>query len=52
LLTIFTSIGQIAGSALIGILLSSGSNGYHLNFMGIALITFGMILVSLKLKKQ
>ncbi len=52
LITIFTSIGQIAGSALIGILLTSTANGFHLNFIGIALITFGMILVSLKLKKR
>ncbi|MBP1673841.1 MAG: major facilitator superfamily 1 [Bacteroidetes bacterium] len=52
LITIFTSIGQITGSALIGILLTTTTNGFHWNFIGIALITFGMILVSLKLKKR
>jgi EmrB/QacA subfamily drug resistance transporter len=52
LITIFTSVGQIAGSALIGILLTSTTNGFHLNFVGIAIITAGMLLVSLKLKNR
>lgn len=52
LITIFTSVGQIAGSALIGILLTSTTNGFHLNFLGIAIITAGMLLVSLKLKNR
>lgn len=52
LITIFTSVGQITGSALIGILLTSAKNGFHINFVGIAIITAGMLLVSLKLKNR
>ena len=52
LITIFTSVGQITGSALIGILLTSAKNGFHMNFVGIAIITAGMLLVSLKLKNR
>ena len=52
LITIFTSVGQITGSALIGILLTSAKNGFHVNFVGIAIITAGMLLVSLKLKNR
>ena len=52
LITIFTSIGQITGSALIGILLTSSLNGFHWNFIGIATITSMMLFISLKLKNR
>ena len=50
MLTIFTSVGQLAGSAMVGILLASFTNGYTLIFTGISVLLAILILVSVKLK--
>ncbi len=50
MLTIFTSVGQLAGSALVGILLASFTNGYTLIFTGISVLLAILIFVSVKLK--
>jgi MFS family permease len=54
MLTIFISIGQLAGTAIIGIILASlsGSHGYETIFKGIAIILFMMLLLSLRIKNR
>lgn len=52
LITIFTSIGQLTGSAFIGILLTSIVNGFQTVFTVISAISLVMLFLSLKLKKR
>jgi MFS family permease len=51
MLTIFTSIGQITGTAVIGLLFASEMTGvFGIIFRGIALLSMVMILLSLRLE--
>ena len=52
MLTIFTSIGQLSGAAVIGILLAISANGFDLIFIGISIILFLMIFIATKLKNR
>jgi hypothetical protein len=51
MLTIFTSVGQITGTAVIGLLFASGMEGaFGTIFRGIAVLTAVMLLLSLRLE--
>ena len=52
MLTIFTSVGQLSGSALVGILLALNTNGFNLIFTAISIILVLMVILSLKLKNR
>ncbi len=55
ILTLFLSIGQMTGAALIGIMIASKTvrlNGYHLAFISIAFISLAIMLLSSQLKSR
>jgi len=52
MLTIFISVGQLSGSALVGILLALNSSGFNLIFTGISVIALLMVFLSFKLKNR
>lgn len=55
ILTLFLSIGQMTGAALIGIMIASRSiklAGYHLSFITIAIFSIIIMLLSLQLKSR
>lgn len=52
MLTIFSSVGQLSGSALVGILLALNTNGFNLIFTAISIILVLMVILSLKLKNR
>lgn len=52
MLTIFTSVGQLSGSAIVGILLALNANGFQLIFTGISILLFMMVFLSFKLKNR
>lgn len=52
MLTIFTSIGQLSGAAMIGIILAISAQGFDLIFTGISILLFIMIFIATKLKNR
>ncbi|HOW32360.1 MAG TPA: MFS transporter, partial [Bacteroidales bacterium] len=55
ILTLFLSIGQMSGAALIGILIASQASklsGYQLAFLSIAFISLMIMVLSLRLKSR
>jgi MFS family permease len=55
ILTLFLSIGQMTGAALIGIMIASRTirlNGYHFAFLSIAIISIAIMLLSSQLKSR
>jgi len=55
ILTLFLSIGQMTGAALIGIMIASRTirlNGYHFAFLSIAIISLAIMLLSSQLKSR
>lgn len=52
MLTIFTSVGQLSGSAIVGILLALSVNGFQLIFTGISILLFTMVFLAFKLKNR
>lgn len=56
IITLFTSVGQMSGATLIGILVASSVNsrltGYSNSFLVVSLIALGVMLLSIQLKSR
>jgi MFS family permease len=55
ILTLFLSIGQMTGAALMGIMIASKAvklSGYHMAFLSIAIISLVIMLLSIQLKSR
>lgn len=53
MITIFTSLGQLAGASVVGIVLATKSNAYHTLFLGLSVVLFAVLLaVVLKFRNE